>query len=86
MSGVDIGGKYDFYGTHATLTFSVSDVFNTRHFELYNFGPGFTSDNYRKRETRIAMLSFTYRFGNTDTPSRKKTKPDQGGDQRLDEF
>ncbi len=85
MSGVDLGGKYDFWGTHASITLNVSDVFNSRHFELYNFGDGFTSTNYRKRETRIVMLAFTYRFGNTETTPRKKNKQDQG-EQRMEEF
>ena len=87
MSGMDIGGKYDFWGTKASITLNISDILNTRHFELYNFGPGFSSDNYRKRETRIGMISFTYRFGNTEVQQRRKTRAEQGGaDQRMEDF
>lgn len=85
MSGIDLGGKYEFWGTKANITFNISDILNSRHFELYNFGTGFTSDNYRKRETRIGMITFNYKFGNTDQPVRKKNRADQG-EPRMDDF
>jgi hypothetical protein len=87
MSGMDLGGKYDFWASKASLTINLSDVLNSRHFELYNFGAGFTADNYRKRETRILMATFSYRFGNNDQPQRKKDRMrDSGGDSRMDDF
>ncbi len=85
MSGMEMGGKYDFWGTKASLTLNISDVLNTRHFELYNFGPGFTSNINRKRESRVAMLTFSYRFGNAEVQQRKK-KQEQGNEQRMDDF
>ena len=78
MSGIDFGFKYDFKGGKWTLNGSLSDVFDTRNFNIDNRAVGFRLEMIRKRETRVGNLSISYRFGKSDS-GRDKRK--QGGRQ-----
>lgn len=50
----------------ATLTFNVTDIFNTRKYTTnYNL-PLYDQVIYRNRETRIGTLTFTYKFGRNE--------------------
>jgi hypothetical protein len=51
---------------------NVSDIFDIREFNVRQDGTGFTYDGMRKRETRIATLSVSYRFGSNDVSNNKK--------------
>lgn len=73
MSSVDAGLKKDFLKNKtASLTLSLSDVFNTRQYELNQVAPAFTQDYIRKRESRILRLTFSYRFGKFDAQIFKR--------------
>ncbi|MBC7826778.1 MAG: TonB-dependent receptor [Chitinophagaceae bacterium] len=50
----------------ASLTFSVSDVFNTNRFGTIYDTERFYQDSYRRRNVRSFRLSFSYRFGKSD--------------------
>ncbi len=53
-------------GNKASLTLNVTDIFNTRKYTT-NFNlPLYEQSIYRDRETRIATLTFTYKFGKTE--------------------
>ena len=60
---VDAAAKYNVLGDKGTFTLRVADVFNTLQFNSTAFGPGLATDIHFKRESRIAFLGFTYRFG-----------------------
>ncbi|HEU4552339.1 MAG TPA: outer membrane beta-barrel family protein [Chitinophaga sp.] len=80
FSSVDIGLKKDFLKKKtASLTLALSDVFNTRQYELNQAAPAFVQDYIRKRESRILRLTFAYRFGKFDAQifKRKNTKADR---------
>jgi hypothetical protein len=80
FSSVDVGLKKDFLKNKmASLTLALSDVFNTRQYELNQVSPAFSQDYIRKRESRILRLTFAYRFGKFDAQifKRKNTKTDQ---------
>ncbi|CAN5430992.1 hypothetical protein BH23BAC1_BH23BAC1_18350 [soil metagenome] len=62
MYGLNIGVKRDIWDKQATVSFNVSDVFNTRIFRINLDDPNFRQDRMFNRETRIATLTFTYRF------------------------
>lgn len=50
----------------ASVTLNVTDIFNTRKYTTdYNL-PLFFQSIYRDRETRIATITFTYKFGKTE--------------------
>ncbi|HEY0611101.1 MAG TPA: TonB-dependent receptor [Chitinophaga sp.] len=86
MSSVDAGLKKDFLKNKtASLTLAVSDVFNTRQYELNQAAPAFVQDYIRKRESRILRLTFTYRFGKFDAQifKRKNMKSERENMQNL---
>ncbi|RMG59791.1 MAG: TonB-dependent receptor [Bacteroidetes bacterium] len=71
---VDVALRKSFFKRKAALTLRVSDVFNTLDYTLLLAGPGFDQTRYRKRESQIAYLTFSYRFGK---PVRRQERPDQ---------
>ncbi len=60
---VDVGVKKEVLKGRGAISLRVSDVFNTLRFRINTFGEGFTSYTSAKRESRIAFIGFTYRFG-----------------------
>lgn len=84
MNGVDAGLKQDFSNGKLSLGFNVTDIFNQRKFSIYNFGDYYDYHGYRKRESRVATLTLTWRLGVAEqTSNRKKNQrnnsEDQGG-------
>jgi len=61
--GLNIGAKKDVFNRRGTLSLNVSDVFNTRNFRVQTNDLVFSQTREFKRETRIATLAFTWRFG-----------------------
>jgi iron complex outermembrane receptor protein len=80
MSGVDAGLRQDVFKGKGSITFNVSDIFFTRKFRVYNYSDFHTYNGERIRESRIAMLTFSYRFGKMDNTQRRRGKP---GEQRM---
>lgn len=84
FSTVDVAVRKDFLKNKAaSLTLSLSDVFNTRQYELNQVTPAFTQDYIRKRESRILKLNFSYRFGKFDTALFKKKKSQNNNDMQM---
>ena len=70
--------KKDVLNEKGTVTFRLNDIFNTQEFRFTQFGENFTSQNYRKRQSRIAFLGFSYRFGKiTNQKKREERDRDQ---------
>lgn len=85
MYFVDMAATWRFWKGLGSLTFRVSDVFDTRQFDIRVSDPYFSREFSRKRESRIGYVTFTYRFGKNEqkrTP-RKREEP-QGGGERMD--
>ena len=77
MYSADLAIKKDFLKDMATISFRISDLFNTQKFSNFTSGTGFTSEFSRKRDSRVAYISFTYRL-NYD-PKAKIQKKEQNG-------
>ena len=60
---VNLGAKKEILNNKATISLNVSDIFNSGSFKIQTQDSRFSQDRVFKRETRIATLSFTYRFG-----------------------
>lgn len=86
FSGVDAGIRHDFTKQKLTLNVNVSDIFDTRHFEMHNTGIGYTMDSKRKRETRILNATLAWRFGKADISSNKKKQNRQQENQQSPDF
>lgn len=80
----DFAAKKDFMDGQLSLTFRVSDIFNTRKMDSETNGFNFTSTAYRKMESRVAYLGISYRLspGNGNKDKNKKPATDDG----MDEF
>ena len=77
---IDLAAKYDVLADRGTLTLRVADIFNTLRFDYTDAGAGFATASRFKRESRIAFLGFTYRFGqNQDPRAKPKKDSDDGG-------
>ena len=77
FSSADFGIRKRLMKGKGSLALNVSDVFNTAHFEGHLHDTGFSQVFYRKRETRIATLSFSYTFGNGKAEARRRRSGDQ---------
>ncbi len=73
---LDAGLKQDLFQNKLSINLSMSDVFNTRIWEGTSEGINFYSEYSRKRQSQIATLKLTWKFGQQDNKRR-------GG--RLDE-
>lgn len=59
---VDAGLKKDLWNKKATISFRVSDIFNTMIFKIVANDPTLKAVMEYKRETRIAYITFSYRI------------------------
>ena len=75
--GVDASLKYEFLKNKAaSLTFSISDIFATRRYDVYISSQYSTQHTLRYRDPQFFRLQFNYRFGKVDV-SLFKRKPKQ---------
>ncbi len=81
LSAVDVALRKDFMKNKAaSLTLSLSDVFNTRQFEMDQLDDAFSQHFLRKRESRVLRLTFSYRFGKFDTQLFKRRNNRSNGE------
>lgn len=83
---IDLALKKTFMDNRATITLNVTDIFNTRKYTTnYNI-PVFNQVTYRDRETQIATITFSYRFGKSEgsAPGPKKQRPSASQDVKKD--
>ncbi len=76
FTSVDLSLKKDFWDNHASLSLRIQDVFNNLKFKVLLDDPNFNESFFRKRDTRAAFLTFTYKFGKEDK-NQKRRKSDQ---------
>lgn len=82
MSYVDLALKKDFLKSKTlSATIALSDVFNTRQYEMDQTDATFSQNYFRKRESRILKLTLNYRFGKMDTQlfKRKNMRAEREG-------
>lgn len=71
MYSINVGLKRDIFKSKGSLSLNVSDIFDTREFSMLTTGEGFLQASTRKRESRIATLTFTYKFGKMEEAEKK---------------
>ncbi|GAB4144008.1 MAG: hypothetical protein Fur0041_19020 [Bacteroidia bacterium] len=81
-SGIDLGIRQDLFKGIATATFNVTDIFDWRKMKIENQNTGYYFTFWRKRESRVAMVSFSWRFGSGEdlNQQRKKNNQQPSGD------
>ncbi|HEX8427086.1 TonB-dependent receptor domain-containing protein [Hymenobacter sp.] len=76
----DVAVKQSVLKDRGSITLRVSDIFNTQRFNFTAYGPGLESVSGNKRETRIAFLGFTYRFGQNGAENKNQRRPEANSD------
>jgi hypothetical protein len=87
MQGIDIGIRQEFKGGKWSLNLAISDIFDTRRFEIENDTDQFSLDSIRKRESRVATLTLSYAFGSTEGnmfQRKRQNRPDQQSPDMMD--
>jgi len=69
--GTDLGLRKDLMKGKLSVVANLSDVFDQRLMRIYTEASNFTSENRRKRETRILMVSASYRIGQSENKKRQ---------------
>lgn len=59
---LDMGMRINVLNRKGTITLRVSDIFNTMNFSSETWGPNFTSNINRVRESRVFFIGFSYRI------------------------
>jgi iron complex outermembrane recepter protein len=72
VGGFDMGVRHDVFKGRGQFTANVSDIFDTKEFRLKNKLTGYELSARRKRESRILMITFTWRFGKADDNSQQR--------------
>ncbi|MCL6524810.1 MAG: TonB-dependent receptor [Thermoflavifilum sp.] len=86
FGNVDFALRKDFLKNRAaSLTLSVSDIFNTRKFETQLTRGLVVQDNIRHPESRILRVNFMYRFGKMDMQLFRKKQNNQQQDNSIQE-
>ncbi len=83
MFSTDFAVKKDFMDGQLSVTFRVSDIFNTRKMNSDTFDTNFFTSSYRKMESRVAYLGISYRLssGNGNKEKDKRTQNEEGTDE-----
>ncbi|HEY1007648.1 MAG TPA: outer membrane beta-barrel protein, partial [Sphingobacteriaceae bacterium] len=72
--GIDLGLSQSFMNKKASVKLAVSDVFNTRKQRISSVYEGLTYNLEQKHETRVARVTFSYRFGKNEVkPARRRS-------------
>ncbi len=77
----DFAMKKDFMSGDLSLTFRVSDIFNTRRYSSQEYGTGFTLNTQGWRDSRIFYLGVTYNLNNYKQKNDKIEKEINTDDQ-----
>jgi len=85
MFSTDFAVKKDFMDGRLSLTFRVSDIFNTRKFDSQTFGENFLISSTRKMESRVAYLGISYRLS-AGNGNKEKQKQLPNDNEVMDEF
>jgi Outer membrane receptor proteins, mostly Fe transport len=79
---VDVALRKTFWKGNGTVVLNVSDIFNGRkYYMIYDFDL-YNQTMLRDRETRIGNITFTYRFGKSETRSRRSGNGQNGARER----
>jgi hypothetical protein len=83
IQSFDVAIKKDILNKKGSIGFRIADIFDQLKYSSETSGPGFVQDMTRVRDSRIAFLTFSYRFGSdgNDKPKkREKQKEDENND------
>lgn len=59
-----------------SITFRINDIFNTQEFTFTRTTENLHVENYRKRQSRMAFIGFSYRFGQAQKERGRRDRQD----------
>ncbi len=74
MYNMELGIQKSLFNKKATISFRLSDIFNTYKMTYYTTGSNFEEEGNRKWESRVAYLTFSYNFGDSMKNKKKGQK------------
>lgn len=77
---IDVALQWKILNGDCHLSLRITDIFNTFEFQTFQIGEGFEESLFRKFETQVAYLTFSYQLA-----KGKKTKQRQRKKRRFDE-
>lgn len=83
QTSFDIALRKDF-SSNFSLTLRATDIFNTSKSSYVSWGNDFTTDNWRKSETRVFYLSLSYKFGGGEIFKGIKSKKQEDSKPTLE--
>jgi outer membrane receptor protein involved in Fe transport len=89
MSSIDVGIKQDLFKRKASILLNVSDILNTRRMNTVNELSGYYFEMHRQFTSRVATLTFTYRFGKVNDSKKKpnmQQNMQQDNQMQMDSF
>lgn len=87
ITATDLAVKKTIFKGKGSVSVRVSDIFNTRQFEMETYGEEFTQTSLYKRQSRIGFINFSYRFGDlNNNNNRDKDGNKQSGGGEMDEM
>lgn len=86
MYSADIAMKKDILKNKASISFRLSDIFNTQQFNMHRTGTNFIIDMKRKRESRVAYIGFTYKINGGQKGKDKKKVIDTNNTIDVNDF
>jgi hypothetical protein len=76
QTSFDLALKKEF-SDKLSLTLRATDIFNTLKSSYISWGDDFTTDNWRKSETRVVYFSLSYKFGGGEIFKKLKVKKEE---------
>lgn len=70
---LSLGAQKQMFSKMASLKLSVSDVFFTNRIDAYTRLTGYGERFFQSRDSRVATLSFSYRFGKSQVSNSRRT-------------
>jgi outer membrane receptor protein involved in Fe transport len=82
--GIDAGARYDLWRGKASLALNGQDIFNTRRWKFYRVSDALLLDFQRITYSARASLTFTYRFGKSNTGARVRKGTEAQQNSRIE--
>lgn len=80
MYWFDLGMRMNVLNRKGSITLRVSDIFNTMTFRSETWGPNFTSNIERTRESRVVYVGFSYRINEYRVRRERRANGDDSMD------
>lgn len=77
MHGLDFAAKTEVWNKRLSLSFRISDIFDTRQFGVKIDNSNITQTFVRKRETRIAFFTATWKLGSEKAQMNPKKRKEE---------